>query len=131
MYEKTYKSNVLRQNQKTAIKRKKGFPWKRFFLIIFIWTVGWLGWNSFAPKELAFDPRPAFVLWLIISNMIQILLMPLIMIGQNIQGRHSELRAETDFHINKRSEKEIEVILMHLENQNKKIAHITELLEKK
>ena len=102
-----------------------------FFLIIFIWTVGWLGWNSFAPKELAFDPRPAFVLWLIISNMIQILLMPLIMIGQNIQGRHSELRAETDFHINKRSEKEIEVILMHLENQNKKIAHITELLEKK
>ena len=36
MYEKTYKSNVLRQNQKTAIKRKKGFPWKRFFLIIFI-----------------------------------------------------------------------------------------------
>jgi uncharacterized membrane protein len=102
-----------------------------FFLIIFIWTVFWLGWNVFAPKELTFDPHPAFVLWLFISNMIQIFLMPLIMIGQNIQGRHATLRAEADFQVNRKSEQEIEIILGHLENQNKMIAHLTEILEKK
>ena len=61
-----------------------------FFLIIFAWTVVWLGWNMFAPGDLRFDPFPAFVLWLFVSNLIQIHLMPLIMVGQNLQGRHSE-----------------------------------------
>lgn len=102
-----------------------------FFLIIFIWTALWLLWNLFAPKVLTFDPHPAFVLWLFISNMIQIFLMPLIMIGQNIQGRHAELRAEADFQVNRKSEEEIEIILGHLENQNKMIAELRAILEKK
>ena len=49
-----------------------------FFLIIFCWTMVWLGWNALGPKSARFDPYPAFVLWLFISNMIQIFLMPLI-----------------------------------------------------
>jgi uncharacterized membrane protein len=89
-----------------------------FFIIIFGWTLTWLGWNTLAPSKLRFDPYPAFVLWLFISNMIQIFLMPLIMIGQNLQSRHSELRSEQDFAINKKAEIEIETVLMHLENQN-------------
>jgi uncharacterized membrane protein len=101
-----------------------------FFFIIFVWTLLWLGWNLFAPKALTFDPHPAFVLWLFISNMIQIFLMPLIMIGQNIQGRHAELRAEADFQVNTKSEKEIELILQHLENQNKLITHLIENQQK-
>lgn len=95
-----------------------------FFLIIFGWTIIWLGWNSLAPAHLKFDPYPAFVLWLFISNMIQIFLMPLIMVGQNLQSRHSELRAEQDFSINKKAETEIETILLHLENQNELILQI-------
>lgn len=102
-----------------------------FFLIILIWTLLWLGWNTLAPKELRFDPFPAFVLWLFLSNMIQIFLMPLIMIGQNLQGRHAEKRAESDFDVNVRAEKEIEVILMHLDNQNELILKILENMEKK
>lgn len=102
-----------------------------FFFIIFAWTVCWLGWNSLAPKGLRFDPFPAFVLWLFISNMIQIFLMPLIMIGQNLQSEHAEMRAESDFEINSKAELEIETILMHLENQNKLILEILEKLEKK
>jgi uncharacterized membrane protein len=102
-----------------------------FFFIIFIWTASWLGWNSLAPKEVRFDPFPAFVLWLFISNMIQIFLMPLIMIGQNLQSNHAEVRAEADFEVNTKAEREIETILMHLENQNKIIMEILEKLEKK
>jgi uncharacterized membrane protein len=89
-----------------------------FFLIIFGWTVFWLGWNLLAPASLRFDPPMGFVFWLFISNVIQILLMPLIMLGQNIQGRHSERRAQHDLEVNVRAEEEIEVILSHLEYQN-------------
>jgi len=95
-----------------------------FFIIIFLWTLVWLTWNTLVPVQLRFDPFPAFVLWLFISNMIQIFLMPLIMIGQNLQSRHAELRAEQDFLINKKAEIEIETILLHLENQNDLILQI-------
>ncbi|MDO8561861.1 MAG: DUF1003 domain-containing protein [bacterium] len=101
-----------------------------FFLVIFTWTILWLGWNIFAPRELAFDPYPAFVLWLFISNMIQIFLMPLLMIGQNLQGKHAEARAEADFEVNTKAEKEIETILLHLENQNELILTILKKVEK-
>ncbi len=97
-----------------------------FFLIIFIWTVVWFGWNSLMPKDVRFDPYPAFVLWLFISNVVQIFLMPLIMIGQNLQSDHAEVRAEADFEVNTKAEVEIETILMHLENQNKMILEILE-----
>jgi uncharacterized membrane protein len=89
-----------------------------FFLVIFGWTVLWLGWNVLAPPALQFDPPMAFVFWLFISNVIQILLMPLIMVGQNLMGHHSELRAENELQVNVRAEQEIEVILRHLEHQN-------------
>ena len=102
-----------------------------FFFIIFTWTVLWLTWNSLAPRGLRFDPFQAFVLWLFISNMIQIFLMPLIMIGQNLQGRHTEARTEADFEINTKSERETETILLHLENQNKLILEILSKLENK
>jgi uncharacterized membrane protein len=89
-----------------------------FFLCIFGWTAFWLGWNLLAPKVLQFDPPMAFVFWLFISNVIQILLMPLIMVGQNLLGRHSEARAEHDLEVNVGAEREIELILQHLEYQN-------------
>ncbi len=116
--------------EKIAVKVTDSVGSVGFFLLIFFWTILWLGWNTLAPKELRFDPFPAFVLWLFISNMIQIFLMPLIMIGQNLQGRHAEKRAESDFDVNVRAEKEIEVILMHLDNQNELILKILENMEK-
>jgi uncharacterized membrane protein len=81
-----------------------------FFLIIFTWTVCWLFWNMFAPKNLRFDPYPGFVLWLFISNMIQLFLMPLLMIGQNLLGRGSDERAKRDLAVNVKAEKEIQAI---------------------
>src|SRR5229473_2841020 len=100
-----------------------------FFLLLVAWTTVWLGWNTLAPAELRFDPFPAFVLWLFLSNMIQILLMPLIMVGQNLQGRHAEARAEADFEVNTKAEREIEAILLHLEAQNDLILKILHHLE--
>jgi uncharacterized membrane protein len=99
-----------------------------FFMIIFTWTMLWLGWNALAPKPVRFDPFPAFVLWLFISNMIQIFLMPLIMVGQNLQSRHSEARAESDYEVNVKAEREIEAILLHLEAQADTIERILKTL---
>src|ERR1700749_5285409 len=62
-----------------------------FFLVIFTWTVCWLLWNMLAPKAARFDPYPAFVLWLFISNMIQLFLLPLIMIGQNVLSVRADM----------------------------------------
>jgi uncharacterized membrane protein len=102
-----------------------------FFLIIFTWTVVWLTWNMFAPKEARFDPYPAFVLWLFISNMIQLFLLPLIMIGQNVQSVRADLRDEEDLKINLQAELEIETILSHLEYQNDMMIKIMKRLEDK
>lgn len=99
-----------------------------FFGIIFIWTALWLGWNSLAPASSQFDPFPAFVLWLFISNMIQIFLMPLLMIGQNLQSKHSELRADGHYNVSIKTEEEIDTIIKHLENQNE---FLQELLKNK
>lgn len=101
-----------------------------FFFIIFTWTVIWLGWNVLTPKNLRFDPYPAFVLWLFISNLIQLHLMPLLLIGQNIQGKHAELRSEHDFETDKKAEKEIETILLHLVHQENLILEILKKIEK-
>jgi uncharacterized membrane protein len=89
-----------------------------FFLCILGWTVFWLGWNLLAPPSLQFDAPMGFVFWLFISNLIQIMLMPLIMVGQNVQGRHAQARAENDLAVNVKAEQEIETILHHMEYQN-------------
>ena len=100
-----------------------------FFLIIFAWTIIWLTWNSLGPHAYRFDPFPGFVLWLFISNMIQIFLMPLIMIGQNLQSRHAEYRAESDYQVNLRAASEVETILTNLDRQNELIMLILKHLE--
>lgn len=100
-----------------------------FFLVIFAWTVIWLGWNLLAPKAWQFDPPMAFVFYLFISNVIQIMLMPLIMVGQNIQGGHAEARAEHDLEVNIKAEQEIEVILQHLEYQNQLLIELMERVD--
>ena len=100
-----------------------------FFILIFLWTVSWMTWNIAAPKELRFDAYPAFELWIFISNMIQISLLPLIMVGQNLLAKHAESRAEADFEVSVKSERELETVIQHLENQGEVIAKILSRLE--
>jgi len=124
-------SEKLTRLERFAVWITKHIGSMGFFLIILAWTFFWLAWNTLGPRPLRFDPYPAFVFWLFISNMLQIFLMPLIMIGQNLQGRHTEMRAEADFEVNTRAEREIETILQHLENQSDLILKILQRLEGK
>jgi uncharacterized membrane protein len=110
-----------------------------FFLIIVTWTVVWTVYNIVASKIPSlhlhsFDPFPAFVAYLLISNVIQIMLMPLIMVGQNLQGRHSEARAEADYAVNQKAFADTEHILKHLEEQDARLLELAstsrEILQK-
>ncbi len=100
-----------------------------FFIVISAWTVCWFSWNVLGPAEYRFDPYPSFVMWLFISNVIQLFLLPLIMVGQNLQSRHSERRAQSDFESAVKSEQEIEAVMLHLEYQNDLILKILTHLE--
>lgn len=63
------------------------------------------------------------------SGYLQLILLPLIMVGQNLQGRHAELRAQHDYETNVKAEKEIEAILLHLEKQDELMLDILRRIE--
>jgi uncharacterized membrane protein len=129
--------NVNIQHKKGLSKMEKFALWitehigtMGFFFIVLGWTIVWFLWNTLAPLELRFDSFPAFVLWLFISNMLQLFFLPLIMVGQNLQGRHAELRAEADFETNFKAEQEVKKILNTLEEQHKVLEKILGKIEK-
>ena len=95
-----------------------------FFFFILAFNAGWIIWNVLAPETLKFDTAWEFLILLLVNNIVQILFMPLIMVGQNLQGRYDEARAEADFEVNTKAEREIENILLHLELQNKMIEQL-------
>ena len=114
--------------ERLALALTKRVGTMEFFLILLVWTVLWLLWNISAPNHLRFDPFPAFVLWLFVSNLIQLLLTPLLLVGQNLQNKDADARAQADYEVNLQSEREIEAILMRLETQEKYLAKLIDYL---
>jgi uncharacterized membrane protein len=121
----------LKPSEKLALLITKKIGTIGFFFIIFAWSFLWIGWNTIVPVPLRFDPYPAFVLWLFLSNLIQIMLMPLIMVGQNVQSKFDGIQSQTDYEVNVKAEQEIITILEHLENQQVALDEIKGLLKSK
>ena len=117
--------------ERFAVRITRGVGTIGFFFILLFWTLGWLGWNLYGPIESRFDPAPAFVIWLFASNIIQLILLPLIMVGQNLEGKFAEQRAQADFEINQKAEHEVEIIIAHLENQNELLLELIRKVERK
>lgn len=124
-----YIEQAINPGEKLALLITQRVGTLGFFITILTWTVLWLGWNLLAPSSLRFDPPTGFVFWLFISNLIQILLMPLIMVGQNLQGRHAELRADSDYEVNVRAEEEIVSIIQRLKEQQMQLDAILHKLD--
>jgi len=92
-----------------------------------IFMAGWILWQSkFSHKP--FDPYP-FAFLLFMGNIVQLLLMPLIMVGQNIQSKHSEIRADEEYKTTITSFQDIEQILQHLNAQDTELLKQSKLLE--
>lgn len=72
--------------------------------------------------------RATIISW-IAQTFLQLVLLSVIMVGQNLQNKHSEARADSNFDVNVKAELEIETILQHLENQNEVMKEIIKKLE--
>lgn len=93
-----------------AVTGALGTMWAVYFFALFMG--GWMLWQGWLHRQ-AFDPYPyAFLLF--IGNIVQLLLMPLIMVSQNVQGRHAELRAEEQYKATLSSYHDAEYIMDHL-----------------
>ncbi|KKS13148.1 hypothetical protein A2617_01455 [Candidatus Daviesbacteria bacterium RIFOXYD1_FULL_41_10] len=100
-----------------------GTMWAVYFAI-FIMAL-WMLWQS--SSDLPFDPYP-FAFLLFIASALQLPLMSLIMVGQNLLGRHTEMRAEEEFKTTESIYKDIEKIFIHLDEQDKKLEQVITLL---
>jgi len=68
----------------------------------------------------------------IAQTFLQLVLLSIIMVGQNLQSRHSELRADADYETNVESKKDIEMLMRRLDSiENDKLNKILEILKKK
>jgi uncharacterized membrane protein len=91
-------------------------------IILFIWLVlNVVGWIR------AWDPYP-FILMNLVLSMQAAYAAPIIMMSQNRQAVKDRLEAHHDFLINQKAEEEIQVIMEHLEAQNRAIAEIHQIL---
>jgi uncharacterized membrane protein len=77
----------------------------------------------------AISGGPLIIVQWISQTFLQLVLLSVIMVGQNLQGRHSEFRAENDYQVNMKAEMEVETILTHLEQQNELMLEILRRIE--
>lgn len=89
-------------------------------------TAGWMLWQTKLTNQ-PFDPYP-FAFLLFIGSLLQLPLMSLIMVAQNLQGKHAEIRAEEEFHTTNSTYKDIEKILTHLDKQDQELLKQTKML---
>ncbi len=102
-----------------------GTTWAVYFFAAFMSV-----WMLFQiATEKPGDPYP-FPFLLFIGNIVQLLLMPLIMVGQNIQGRHSELRAEEEYKTTLANMHDIEHVMDHLVALDRELLVHRELLQR-
>lgn len=87
----------------------------------------WILWQAVLSSK-PFDPYP-FAFLLFLGNIVQLLLMPLIMVGQNVQAAHADARSEADFQVNQKAEMEIEKLLLGLREIDERTAEIVRRLE--
>ena len=91
-----------------------------------LWVAGWMLLQVALGRQ-AFDPYP-FAFLLLVGNIIQLLLLPLLMVGQNLQGRHAEARAEEEFATVGKIFHDMGATLAHLDAQDQELVRQTRLL---
>jgi uncharacterized membrane protein len=96
---------------------------------VYLFATFMVGWMlvQVALGQAAIDPYP-FAFLLFLGNIVQLLLMPLIMVGQNLQGRHAEARAEEEYRTVVKIFHDNEVALAHLDAQDRELLRQTRLL---
>jgi uncharacterized membrane protein len=105
---------------------------------IFITKIVGTMWCAIAFTVLALISLPqalnggtATIISWIAQTFLQLVLLSIIMVGQNLQSRHSELRADADYETNVESKKDIENVMKRLDSiESSKLDKILKILEK-
>ena len=92
---------------------------------LMLWIAGIVGSTAFVIfcvlltfTPLVF-PSTLNIVQFVSSGFLQLVLLPIILIAGNLQGRHSELRAEAEYEATLKTEKDTEDILKRLEKLEK------------
>ncbi len=96
---------------------------------VYVFAIFMAAWMLFqvVSGKTAFDPYP-FAFLLFMGNIVQLLLMPLIMVGQNLQGRHTEARADEEFRTTQKTFSDMETTMRHLDAQDAELLRQTAML---
>lgn len=121
--------NVLHQEERTGINDRiavflthtvGSMPTAYLFVILaFIGLLGILG---------IFSPLVALLIAWLSQTLIQLVLLPVIMVGSNVIGRHAEIQADEQFQTTQKSYHDLEQIMLHLEAQDRELLKQTTLL---
>ena len=91
------------------------------FIIIFgVFLVAWIGINSFFLLRRPFDPFPYILLNLALSCLAAIQA-PIILMAQNRQAERDRIDAKYNYGVNRKAEREIQVLQRQLLNFKKKV----------
>lgn len=80
------------------------------------------------PAALASGNVIVIISW-IAQTFLQLVLLPIIMVGQNVQGAHADARAEADYEVNQKAEEEIEKLLAGLKSIDERTLAIVKHLD--
>ena len=76
-------------------------------------------------------PLVALLVAWVSQTFIQLVLLPIIMVGQNVLGHKSELQSEEQYNFTMKSYHDIEQIMQHLDRQDEAILEILRRIEAK
>jgi hypothetical protein len=75
------------------------------------------------------SPLVALLVAWLSQTFIQLVLLPIIMVGQNVLGRKSELQADEAYATTMKTYADIEAVMKHLDNQDEKIFALEQLIQ--
>lgn len=73
--------------------------------------------------------QPILIVAWVAQTFLQLVLLSIIMVGQNVQSDHAALRADEEYKTTMTSYSDIEHILKHLDEQDKQLLQQTKMLE--
>src|SRR3989338_7547258 len=110
--------------QKTADIFTKGVGSWGFIFIFLTFLITWVTINIVITKnyskEIVHDPYPFILLNLILSSLAAIQA-PFVLMSQNRAAERDRVRAEYDYYVNRKAEREIQRIKEQLDNIEKKL----------
>ncbi len=99
-----------------------GTMWTAYVFAV-IATIGLLGILNLL------SPIVALLVEWVSQTFIQLVLLPIIMVGQNVLGRKSELQADEAYATTMKTYADIEAVMKHLDDQDKKIFALEQLMK--